>query len=129
MASLCFRRKNGSGDTLVPNTPLGQGLEAMRRESTSSFYHYECIGSTFDLTNAVGAVTDAYRYTAAWGKPSLAETGATLNPHAYVGREVFTAWPITPLQQLGVRHYDPNAGQIHLARSRVRQASGSDGIK
>jgi len=53
---------------------MGSGLEAMRRES-SSFYHYNHLGTTLALTGADEAVSDTYRHDA-WGV-LLASAGST----------------------------------------------------
>jgi RHS repeat-associated protein len=87
---------------------MGQGLEAMRRNSTSSFYHYNHLGTTHQLTDASQIITDTYRHDA-WGVP-LAQMGSTLNPHTYVGRERYYRLPQARLYQLGLRYYRSKVG-------------------
>jgi len=52
---------------------------------TSSFYHFDGLGSTHQLTDASQTVTDTYRYNA-WGE-TVEWTGTTRNPHTYVGKQ------------------------------------------
>jgi RHS repeat-associated protein len=49
-----------------------------------SYYHFDALGSTRELTNAAQTVTDTALYDA-WGN-ILARTGTTKNPFLYVGR-------------------------------------------
>jgi len=82
---------------------MGNGLEAMWRDSTSSFYHYDGLGSTFELTDAVEDVTDTWRYNA-WGQV-LERMGSTVNPHTYVGRQRYYETPDPTFYLLGMRYY------------------------
>ena len=45
---------------------MGDGLEAMRRDSTTGFCHYNHLRTTHQLTDAGEDVTDTYRHDA-WG--------------------------------------------------------------
>lgn len=58
---------------------------SQRRSGQSSYFHYEAIGSTTELTNEPGAVTDTRRY-AAFGD-TREQAGMTTCPFLYVGRE------------------------------------------
>ena len=51
---------------------------------TTSYYHFDGLGSTACLTDAAGSVTDRYDYTA-YGE-QLSATGSTPNPFRYVGQ-------------------------------------------
>jgi len=96
---------------------MGDGLEAMRRNSTSSFYHYDALGSTFELTDAVENVTDTWHYNA-WGEV-LERTGTTVNPHTYVGRVRYYTGSAKMPVLVGVRYYLPAPGRfmtLDLAR-------------
>jgi RHS repeat-associated protein len=67
------------------NEPQVYGnLVSQRRSSATSWYHYDALGSTRQLSNASQAITDTYLYDA-WGS-LLAQTGTTLNPFRYVGQ-------------------------------------------
>jgi RHS repeat-associated protein len=81
---LKLQLERGESEETVAHYTMGSGLEAMRRE-TSSFYHYNHLGTALALTGADEAVSDTYRHDA-WGV-LLASTGSTVNPHTYVGRE------------------------------------------
>jgi RHS repeat-associated protein len=98
---------------------MGNGLESMRRNTSggiaagaSSFYHFDALGSTFELTDAVEDITDTYRYDA-WGVP-LVRTGSTVNPHTYVGRERYYLALDPSLYLLAIRYYDPRTGRFLL---------------
>ena len=88
---------------------MGSGLEAMRRE-TSSFYHYNHLGTALALTGADEAVSDTYRHDA-WGV-LLASTGRTVNPHTYVGRERYYRMPNAAMYHLGFRDYAQGVGRF-----------------
>ena len=102
-----LQERDGAGETKAQYT-MGMGLESMRRGAASSFYHYDWLGSTQELTDGAGAVTDAYRYNA-WGE-TLARTGTTENPHTYLGRERYYNGRDVPLGQLGLRYYAMTTG-------------------
>ena len=111
-----FMVRDEQGETQAHYT-MGQGLEAMRRANgdgiasgDSSFYHYNHLGTTQELTDADETVTDTYRHDA-WGVP-LARTGSTLNPHTYVGRERYYRMPEAILYHLGFRDYAPRLGRF-----------------
>ena len=93
----------------VAHYTMGAGLEAMRRE-TSSFYHYNHLGTALALTGADEAVSDTYRHDA-WGV-LLASTGRTINPHTYVGRERYYRMPNAAMYHLGFRDYAQGLGRF-----------------
>jgi len=93
----------------VAHYTMGAGLEAMRRE-TSSFYHYNHLGTALALTGADEAVSDTYRHDA-WGV-LLASTGSTVNPHTYVGRERYYRMPNAEMYHLGFRDYAQGVGRF-----------------
>jgi RHS repeat-associated protein len=75
---------------------------------TTSYYHYDGLGSTRHLTDSGGNVTDTYMYDA-WGE-SLLGPGPTQNPFRWVG-------------QIGY-YYDTDA-ETYYVRARVfNQAVG-----
>ncbi|MEA3402448.1 MAG: hypothetical protein U9R79_14520 [Armatimonadota bacterium] len=108
-ASSLQLERDESEETVAHYT-MGSGLEAMRRDSTSSFYHFNHLGTALALTAADGAVTDTYRHDA-WGV-LLASTGATVNPHTYVGRERYYRMPNADLYHLGFRDYAQRLGRF-----------------
>ena len=58
---------------------------SQRRDGESSFFHFEGLGSILALTNAAGAVSDTYAYTA-FGEVTE-HTGNTVNSFRYVGQK------------------------------------------
>lgn len=102
---LALLQERDAAGNVVAHYTMGDGLEAMRRGEESRFYHYDWLGSTFELTDAAGAVTDEYLYDA-WGN-ALAASGATPNPHRYVGRERYYEMPGTGLYHVGHRQFSP----------------------
>jgi len=111
-----LQEQNESEDAVVHYT-MGDGLETMRRANggeletgASSFYHFDALGSTFDLTDINEAVTDTWLYNA-WGE-ILSRTGITINPHTYVGEERYYLNPDPVLYLLGLRYYDLEAGRF-----------------
>ena len=108
--------RDEEGETQAHYT-MGNGLETMPRANgdgiapgDSSFYHYNHLGTTHELTDAEEAVTDTYRHDA-WGV-QLARTGTTLNPHTYVGRERYYRMPEAGLYHLGFREYAARTGRF-----------------
>ncbi len=88
----------------------GGGLLAMVRGNQSYWYAYEAIGTTRQLMNAQGQVTDSYALDA-WGN-LLAVTGTTANPFVYVGKENYYNDEQNRLMLLGLRYYDPLRGRF-----------------
>ena len=78
---------NGSNIIQVVYTlqPLLYGnLISQRRSTTTSFYLFDGLGSTTQLANSSGTVTDSYVYDS-YGN-ILLTSGSTVNPFRYVGR-------------------------------------------
>jgi RHS repeat-associated protein len=82
----------------------------MLENGTSSFYHYDALGSTHQLTDSSQTVTDTYRYNG-WGE-TVARTGTTKNPHTYVGKERYYGVPDALLYLLGLRLYSSRSGHF-----------------
>jgi len=104
---------NGNGVTQARYTlaPFGYGdLVSMRRASTTSFYHFDAIGSTRALTDGDEAVTDTYLYDA-FGS-LLASAGSTGNPYRYVGRLGYQQETGLTGYYLRRRYYQPGAGRL-----------------
>ncbi|MFO0915192.1 MAG: RHS repeat-associated core domain-containing protein [Pirellulales bacterium] len=77
---------DGSNVTQVVYTlePAGYGnLVSQRRGSTTSFYHFDRLGSTRKLTSSVSAITDSYDFRA-YGE-TFASSGSTVNVFRWVG--------------------------------------------
>ena len=107
---LKLQMERDESEETVAHYTMGAGLEAMRRDSASSFYHYNHLGTTLALTSADEAVTDTYRHDA-WGV-LLASTGSTVNPHTYVGRERYYRMPNAAMYHLGFRDYAQGLGRF-----------------
>ena len=91
--------------------PAGYGnLISQVRSSTSSFYHFDGLGSTDCLTNVAGSVTDTY-LSDAFGNPI--EAGQlTSNPFRYFGRIGYQYDSDVTLYYLRARYYDDKSGRF-----------------
>ena len=73
--------KDGNGQTTAVYThepgPFG-GLISERRGNQSRYYHYDALGSTRQVTDATGQVTDTFTYDAFGGL--VQRTGTTPVP-------------------------------------------------
>ena len=85
-------------NNLLVNYTYGNDLISQRRGTTTSFYHYDGLGSTRLLTDTSNNITDTYQYDA-YGV-ELSRTGMTENSYLYTGEQ-----------------YDANSGSYYL-RSR-----------
>jgi len=99
------------GEQTVAQYTMGSGLEAVRRDSTSSSGPAARVWPglakpperqerwlALALTGADEAVTDTYRHDARG--VLLASTGSTVNPHTYVGRERYYRMPNADMYHL-----------------------------
>jgi RHS repeat-associated protein len=80
-------------------------LISQRRVSTTSYYHYDALGSTRVLTDSTETVTDTYIYTA-FGE-TVTTTGATTNPFRYVGEAGYYFDPATDDYYVRARRFTP----------------------
>jgi len=84
----------GSIDAEFTYQPQAYGnLISQRRDSVSSLYHFDALGSMLALTDASQVVTDSAFYKAfgeAW-----ASSGTTLNPYEWLGQIGYYKDPIT----------------------------------
>jgi RHS repeat-associated protein len=102
---------NGATQAAYTQTPDQYGaLVAQRRSGASSFYHFDALGSTTELSNSGQTVTDTYRYYA-FGE-TKASTGSTANPFGFVGRLGYYNEATLGLQYLRARWYKPAAGRF-----------------
>jgi RHS repeat-associated protein len=99
---------DGSGATTAVYTqepgPFG-GLISERRGNQSRYYHYDGLGSTRQLTDATGQVTDTYLYEA-YGQ-LVQSSGTTVNPFRFVGRLGYYFDQDLSEYYVRARHYDP----------------------
>ena len=54
--------------------------------ATTSYYHYDALGSTERLTNSSQTTTDTYNYPPFGGRGNPDKHSTTTNPYRYVGR-------------------------------------------
>jgi len=91
-------------------------LISQSRGGVDSFYLFDALGSTRQLTGGTGAVTDTYLYDS-WGNV-LAATGATVNWMRYVGRLGYYYDTDLAAYYLRARFYDPVSGRF-LSRDSI----------
>ena len=85
-------------------------LISQRRSTTTSFYLFDGLGSTTQLQNSSGSVTDSYVYDS-FGY-ILLTSGSTVNPFRYVGRVGYYMDVDTAQYYLGARFYAPGIGRF-----------------
>jgi RHS repeat-associated protein len=100
---------DGSGNVLVRYTQ-GKRVDeplAELRQSTTSYYDQDGLGSVTSLSNSSGALANTYTYDS-FGK-LVASTGALTNPFQYAGREFDQE---TGIYYNRARYLDQNAGRF-----------------
>ena len=80
-------------------------LISQRRDDETSWYHFDGLGSTRELTDATESVTDTNMYDA-WGV-DVASTGTTDNPFHWVGESGYYDDPETGDYYVRARTYRP----------------------
>jgi RHS repeat-associated protein len=104
--------KDGSGNTTVVYTqepkPYG-GLISQRRNGQTSYYFQDALGSTRQLTDETGDVTDEYVYSA-YGE-TVAASGTTENPFRWIGRLGYYFDQENGAYYVRARTYVPIAGR------------------
>jgi RHS repeat-associated protein len=96
---------DGSGNpTVVYTNEPGRfgGLISQRQGGQPQYYHYDALGSTRQLTDSTGQVTDTYLYDA-FGN-TIQSTGTSVVPYHFVGRQGY--------------YYDQELGEYYV---RARQ--------
>ena len=79
-----IEERNEQGDLLVRYV-YGHDLISQTRDGVISYYHYDGLGSTRELSSSAGIVTDSYQYDA-FGL-LLEQTGTTENAYRYRGEQ------------------------------------------
>jgi RHS repeat-associated protein len=100
------------GGTAAPTTYL-YGLSLIAETSsagTSSYYLSDGLGSSTQLTDTSGAVTDTYAYDV-WGAPRAAGPAPTSNDFRFTGQQDDRN-ANRGLYYLRARHYDPALGRF-----------------
>jgi RHS repeat-associated protein len=102
---------DGSDATLAVYTSDPQqfgNLVSQRRGSTSSFFHFEALGSTRNLTASNGATSDTFLFDA-FGN-LVTSSGSTVNPFRFVGQLGYYYDSETINTYVRARHYRPQLG-------------------
>ena len=87
-------------------TPGGELLYGWDAATAAPFYyHYDSTGTTLFLTDATGAVTDAYAHDPYGHR--LGRTGASDQPFTYMGKYGVRCEPVGGLYDMRARWYDP----------------------
>ena len=94
--------------TLQPE--LYGNLISQRRGGIGSFYLQDGLGSTIQLANSTGSVTDTYLYDS-FGNTLLA-SGSTLNPFRFVGPLGYYYDSDLVVYYIRARYYDPATGRF-----------------
>ncbi|MCX4026081.1 tandem-95 repeat protein [Endozoicomonas sp. SM1973] len=89
------------------NYTYGDDLVSQKRNGTSSYYHYDGLGSTRALSDTTGVITDTYNYEA-FGS-LLNSTGTTKNNYLFTGEQFDSG-----LNQyyLRARYYNQQSGRF-----------------
>jgi len=86
----------------------GNDLIAMNRADANSYYHYDGLGSSRQLTGDSGTVDANYTYDG-FGN-LIASSGTTANPYGFTGEQQFGE--ADDLVFLRARYYDPHIGRF-----------------
>lgn len=101
-----LEERTDSGSLIAAYT-IGNDLISMRRGGVDSYYHYDGLGSTRELTDAAGLVTDTYDFEAFGEK--IASTGSTQNAFLFTGEQYD---PGVGFYYLRARFYNPLVGRF-----------------
>ena len=96
-----------SADSLNVNYTYGDDLISQDRAGSTSFYHYDGLGSTRGLSDSAGSLTDTYFYEA-FGSV-LGQTGSTPNDYLFTGEQFDTGLGQYYLRN---RYYDQGIGRF-----------------
>src|SRR6266436_65734 len=98
--------ENNVVQTVYTNEPEQYGnLVSSRISGTTSYHHFDALGSTRQLTNAAGSVTDTVLYDA-WGNV-VNRTGTTGVKLLWIGEVAYYFDTETGILRVGVRPYGP----------------------
>jgi len=84
-------------------------LISQHRGGKTSYYHYDALGSTRQLTDETETVTDSYTYNA-WGE-IIEQTGTTTNPFRWIGNVGYYWDEETQDYYVRARYYQPQSGR------------------
>jgi len=94
-------------DTVLAAYTYGNDLISMNRAGENSYYHYDGLGSTRQLTDDTQAVVAEYTYDA-FGNV-IASTGATENTYGFTGEQFNSSSGLIYLRN---RYYNPSIGRF-----------------
>jgi RHS repeat-associated protein len=86
----------------------GNGLISMKRAGANTYYNYDGLGSTRQLTNSGGSVAVSYTYDSIGNL--IASSGSSANPYGFTGQQQFGE--ADSLVFLRARYYDPKIGRF-----------------
>ncbi|MCS6860677.1 MAG: hypothetical protein NZT92_10205, partial [Abditibacteriales bacterium] len=109
-SSVVSEQDIASGNFVVVYDHGNSDLVRQTRGTTASYYQFDGLGSTRQLTNASQAVTDTTSYDA-WGNV-LSSSGTTANPFKYVGSLGYYADADNGMMLLGARYYSAGIGRF-----------------
>jgi RHS repeat-associated protein len=102
--------QNNVVQTVYTNEPKQYGnLVSSRISGTASYHHFDAIGSTRQLTNSAGTVTDTVIYDA-WGNV-VSRSGITVIAFLWTGEIEYYLDPETGLYHVRERAYGPVIGR------------------
>jgi RHS repeat-associated protein len=108
-------------NVVYTNEPQPYGkLISTRIGNNTSYHHYDALGSTRQLTNAAGTVTDTMTYDA-WGN-IISRTGTTAISLLWIGELGYYSDSEIGMSQLRRRHLDPVQGRF-TSEDPLEQAS------
>lgn len=100
----------GNATAVYTNEPVLYGnLISQRRDGLTNWYHFDALGSTRELTNAVEMVTDTNLYDA-WGV-NLAQAGSTDHSFGFVGSVGYYDDIVRRMTYIRRRQLDSSAGR------------------
>ncbi|QDT40363.1 tRNA(Glu)-specific nuclease WapA precursor [Gimesia alba] len=85
-------------------------LISQERDTESSFYHFDPLGSTSEITDDTETVTDSYLYDV-FGEVK-SSTGTTINPYQWIGKEGYYRDSESGLYSLRNRIYGADEGRF-----------------
>jgi RHS repeat-associated protein len=109
---------NNTG-TVQATYTYGNDLISMNRADANSYYHYDGLGSTRQLTDSSGSVTVSYTYDS-YGN-LIASTGTSANAYGFTGQQQFNE--ADNLVFLRARYYKPIIGRF-ISRDPIGYKSG-----
>lgn len=111
LPSVSIVREAGNDAWYYVHTPDGRLLYGVRADgSVERQYHADELGSTLFLTDASGAITDRYAYSA-YGEVTRRE-GSTANPFTWLGTHCVMQEGSTGLYHVRGRYYDAATGRF-----------------